>query len=140
MVGCGRHQCGIVHVCFQLVIGSCDGTEHDVIIFGHDVINFGHKNYYKVDHGRIQCRGNVRSSLEPRNTNGWIIQAPYGHQITFRSLGDHFELNFDDFWLAGLGFHLSEPQKSQFHTSGDEKHKVEHLSFLKHPKLLPKSS
>ena len=52
----------LFHVCFQLVIGLCDGTEHDVIIFGHDVINFGHKNYYKVDHGRVQCRGNVRSS------------------------------------------------------------------------------
>ena len=51
----------------------------------------------------------------------------------------HFGLNFDRFWLARLGFHLSEPPKSQFHISGDEKHKVEHLSFLKHKKLSPNS-
>ena len=102
----------LFHVCFQLVLGSCDGTEHDVIIFGHDVINFGQKNYYKVDHEGVQCRGNVRSSLEPRNTNEWIIQAPYGHLITFRSSEDHFELVFDRFWLVRLGFHLSEPRKS----------------------------
>ena len=48
-------DCILGRVCFQLNTGSCDGTKHDVIIFGHHVINFNHKIYYKTDHRRIQC-------------------------------------------------------------------------------------
>ena len=108
-----------------------------VIIFGHHVINFDHKIYYKADHRRIQCHGDVLSSLGSRNTNGWIIQASNHLQKAWDII---LSWILSDFWLAGLGFHLSEPQKSKFHNSGDEKHKVEHLSFLKHPKVLPNSS
>ena len=128
---------GFVSCLFPVETGSCGGTNHDVIIFGHHVINFDHKIYYKADHRRIQCHGDVLSSLGSRNTNGWIIQASNHLQKAWDII---LSWILSDFWLAGLGFHLSEPQKSKFHNSGDEKHKVEHLSFLKHPKLLPNSS
>ena len=45
-----------------------------------------------------------------------------------------------DFGLRGSDSTCQNPQNPQFHISGDEKHKVEHLSFLKHKKLLPNSS
>ena len=50
---------GFVSCLLPVETGSCDGTKHDVIIFGHHVINFDTKFITRL----TQCHDSVLSSL-----------------------------------------------------------------------------